>query len=108
MGYITRKWPYSYWKVFKGRLNVVEKIKNIFSIIGAVLSIALFTFLLFLLRRRDSDGCGSTGTGELDTRITEGLERASEEIRGTAERCEERLRRAEEILRRATERSKER
>ena len=85
-----------------------QKIKNIFSIIGAVLSIALFTFLLFLLRRRDSDGCGSTGTGESDTRITEGLERASDEIRGTTERCEERLRRAEEILRRATERSKER
>lgn len=77
-----------------------EKIKKVFAIIGAVLSVVLFTVILFLLRRRSSDGQGSSGIDERDTRIKEGLDGASD----TARRCEERLRRAEEILRGAIER----
>lgn len=84
-----------------------EKIKKIFAIIGAVLSVVLFTVILFLLRRGSSDGQGSPGIDERDTRIKEGLDGAQESIersRDTAERCEERLRRAEESLRGAIER----
>ena len=91
-----------------------EKIKKIFAFIGAVLTVAFCTFILVFLRRRDSDGLGSSGIDERDTRITEGLDGAEgkiadsrdelRECRDTAERCEERLRRAEEILRGAIER----
>ncbi|MBR2724684.1 MAG: hypothetical protein IKB72_04535 [Ruminococcus sp.] len=84
-----------------------ENIKKVFAIIGAVLSVVLFTVILFLLRRRSSDGQGSSGIDERDTRIKEGLDGAQESIRDsrdTTERCEERLRRAEEILRGAIER----
>lgn len=87
-----------------------EKIKKVFAIIGAVLSVVLFTVLLFLLRRGGSDGQGSSGNAERDRRIKEGLDGAQESIRDsrdTAERCEERLRRAEEILRGAIKRGEE-
>lgn len=87
-----------------------QKIKGVFAVIGAVLSVVFFTVVLVLLRRRSTDGQGSSGVDDRDTRITEGLDGASErldECRGTAERCEERLRRAEEILRDAIERSKQ-
>ena len=87
-----------------------EKIKKIFAIIGAVLSIVLFTVILFLLRRGGSNGHGSSGIDERDTRITEGLDGAQESIersRDTAEQCEEHLRRAEEILRGAIKRGEE-
>lgn len=85
-----------------------EKVKKIFSIVGAVLSIVLFTILLFLFRRGSSDGQGSDGADERDRRIEEGLDGAEESIkrsRDTAERCEEHLRRAEGILRNAINRS---
>lgn len=87
-----------------------EKIKKVFAIIGAVLSVVLFTVILFLLRRGSSDGQGSSGNAERDRRIKEGLDGAQESIRDsrdTAERCEERLRRAEEILRGAIKRGEE-
>lgn len=92
----------------------MDKIKKAFAIIGAVLTVVGCTFFLVFLRRRDSDGFGSSGINERDTRITEGLDGAEgkiadsrdelRECRDTAERCEERLRRAEEILRGAIER----
>jgi hypothetical protein len=78
----------------------VDKIKKAFAIIGAVLTVIVCTFFLVFLRRRSSDGQGSSGIDERDTRIKEGLDGASD----TAKRCEERLRRAEEILRGAIER----
>ena len=87
-----------------------EKVKKIFAIIGAVLSVVLFTVLLFLLRRRSSDGQGSSGIDERDSAITGGLDKASESIersRDTVEQCEEHLRRAEEILRNAIKRGEE-
>lgn len=79
-----------------------EKIKKAFAVIGAVLTVVICTLCLVFLRRRDSDGRGSNGADERDTRIKEGLDGAQESIgrsRDTAERCEERLRRAEDILR---------
>lgn len=102
----------------------MAKIKNIFSVIGAVLSVALFTILLFLLRRRSSDGRGSGGNAERDSRIQEGIgecesraERIEREAGECSEgisraedgitRCEEHLQRAEDILRNAIKRSKE-
>lgn len=87
-----------------------QKIKGIFAIIGAVLSVVFFTVVLVLLRRRNTDGQGSSGIDDRDSRIKEGLDGAQESIersRDTAERCEEHLRRAEEILRNAIERSKQ-
>ena len=87
-----------------------EKIKKIFAVIGAVLTVTMCTFFLIFLRRRDADGQGSRGIDERNQRIKEGLDGAEESVRrsrDTAERCEERLRRAEEILRNAIERSKE-
>ena len=87
-----------------------NKIKTVFSIIGAVLSFVLFTVILFLLRRGKADGRGSTANAERDSRIKEGLEGASGEIdecRSTVERCEEHLQRAEDILRNAIKRSRE-
>jgi hypothetical protein len=78
----------------------VDKIKKAFAVIGAVLTVIVCTFFLVFLRRRDSDGQGSSGIDERDSRIKEGLDGASD----TAKRCEERLRRAEEILRGAIER----
>ena len=78
----------------------MDKIKKVFAVIGAVLTVIVCTFFLVFLRRRDSDRPGSSGIDERDTRIKEGLEGASD----TAKRCEERLQRAEEILRGAIER----
>ena len=78
----------------------MDKIKKAFAVIGAVLTVFVCTFFLVFLRRRGSDGQGSSGIDERDTRIKEGLDGASD----TAKRCEERLRRAEEILRGAIER----
>jgi hypothetical protein len=85
----------------------VDKIKKAFAVIGAVLTVIVCTFFLVFLRRRSSDGQGSSGIDERDSRIQEGLDGASESIdrsRDTAKRCEERLQRAEEILRGAIER----
>lgn len=85
----------------------MDKIKKAFAVIGAVLTVVICTVCLVFLRRRDSDGRGSTGIDERDSRIQEELDGASESIdrsRDTAKRCEERLQRAEEILRRAIER----
>ena len=87
-----------------------NKIKTAFSIVGAVLSVVLFTVILFLLRRGKTDGRRSTANAERDSRIKEGLEGASGEIaecRSTVERCEEHLQRAEDILRNAIKRSRE-
>ena len=78
----------------------MDKIKKAFAVIGAVLTVIVCTFFLVFLRRRSSDGQGSSGIDERDSRIQEGLDGASD----TAKRCEERLRRAEEILRGAIER----
>jgi hypothetical protein len=78
----------------------VDKIKKAFAVIGAVLTVIVCTFFLVFLRRRSSDGQGSSGIDERDSRIQEGLDGASD----TAKRCEERLQRAEEILRGAIER----
>jgi hypothetical protein len=78
----------------------VDKIKKAFAIIGAVLTVIVCTFFLVFLRRRSSDGQGSSGIDERDSRIQEGLDGASD----TAKRCEERLQRAEEILPGAIER----
>ena len=87
-----------------------QKIKGVFAVIGAVLSVVFFTVVLVLLRRRNTDRQGSSGIDDRDSRITEGFDEASgrlDECRGTAERCEERLRRAEEILRNAIKRSEQ-
>lgn len=97
-----------------------EKVKNIFSIIGAVLSVALFTVLLFLLRRSSSNRRRSTTDTERTFTIQEGIaesERRSSNIeRECTERstraeeriadCERHIQRAESILRGAIERSR--
>lgn len=88
----------------------MDKIKKVFAVIGAVLTVIVCTFFLVFLRRRDSDGQGSTGIDERDSRIQEGFDGAEESIkrsRDTATRCEEHLRRAEEILRNAIKRGEE-
>ena len=89
---------------------MLSKIKTVLSVIGAVLSVILFTIVLLLLRRGKADGRGSTANAERDSRIKERLEGASGEIaecRSTVERCEEHLQRAEDILRNAIKRSRE-
>ena len=73
-----------------------NKIKTAFSIIGAVLSIVLFTVILFLLRRGKTDGRRNGDDSERNQRIEEGIGR-----------CEEHLQRAEDILRNAIKRSRE-
>ena len=93
-----------------------QKIKNILSIIGAVLSVIFFTVVLFLLRRRDSDGRTSNGNNERGSRIQEGFESGQERAGRIEEgitraedgiaRCGEHLQRAEDILRTAIERSR--
>lgn len=88
----------------------MDKVKKVFAVIGAVLTVIVCTFFLVFLRRGSSDGQGSSGIDERDSRIQEGLDGAEESIkrsRDTAERCEEHLRRAEEILRNAVKRGKE-
>ena len=94
-----------------------KKIKNIFSIIGAFLSVILFTVLLFVLRRGKTDRRGSESSDDRDTRIQDGIgeceERADrieeriERAESSAGRCEEHLQRAEDILREAIRRSRE-
>lgn len=94
-----------------------EKIKSALGVAGAVLSVILFTVLLFVLRRGKADGRRSEPVDERDTRIQEGIadsEKRAERIEegiGRAEdavgRCEEHLQRAEDILRRAIERSRQ-
>ena len=89
-----------------------NKIKTAFSIIGAVLSVVLFTVILFLLRRgRNRDD------SERNQRIEEGIGRCEEQAESVSEgldrakdgigRCEEHLQRAEDILRNAIKRSRE-
>lgn len=86
-----------------------KKIKDILAVIGACLSVMLFTILLFVLRRGKADGRGSRGADERDTRIQEGIESSENRIdrsKEGIERCEEHLQRAEDILRRAISRSR--
>ena len=64
-----------------------EKIKNIFAVIGAVLAIAFFTFVLVFLRRRDSDRRGSREPERADTAVEDGIT----ECEGRAGRIEERI-----------------
>ena len=73
-----------------------EKFKSVFSIVGAVLTVVLFTVILFLLRRRDAYLRRNTGDSERDRVIEEGITRS-----------ENHLLRAEEILRNAVARSRE-
>lgn len=81
---------------------MLSKIKTVFSIIGAFLTVLFFTVLLFLLRRGKADRTGSTADSDRDRRIKEGIGNCEDGI----ERCEEHLRRAEDILREAIERSR--
>lgn len=73
-----------------------EKFKSVFSIVGAVLTVVLFTVILFLLRRRDTYLRRNTGDSERDRAIEEGITRS-----------EDHLCRAEEILRNAVARNRE-
>ena len=93
-----------------------EKIKNVLSVIGAVLSVVLFTVVLFLLRRGKTGGQGSGANAERASRIQGGIE-SSKDRAGRIEegitraedgigRCEEHLQRAEDILRNAIKRSR--
>ena len=94
-----------------------DKIKTAFSIIGAVLSIVLFTVILFLLRRGKADGRRSGDDSERNQRIEEGIGKCEERAESVSEgldrakdgigRCEEHLQRAEDILRNAIKRSRE-
>lgn len=94
-----------------------DKIKTAFSIIGAVLSIVLFTVILFLLRRGKTDGRRNGDDSERNQRIEEGIGRCEERAESVSEglnrakdgigRCEEHLQRAEDILRNAIKRSRE-
>ena len=87
------------------------KIKTAFSIIGAVLSIVLFTVILFLLRRGKTDGRRNGDDSERNQRIEEGIGKCEERTESVSEgldrakdgigRCEEHLQRAEDILRNA-------
>ena len=101
-----------------------NKVKTVFSIIGAFLSVVFFTSIFFFIRRNSADGTRSTGDTERDSRIQEGIE-SGERRTNTIEkesaecnerianaenritRCEEHLRRAEEILRNAVKRGTE-
>ena len=93
------------------------KIKTAFSVIGAVLSIALFTVLLFLLRRSQTNRRGSGDDSERNQRVEEGIGKCEERAATISEgidraknrigRCEEHLQRAEDILRNAIKRSRE-
>lgn len=96
---------------------MLSKIKTVFSIIGAVLSIVLFTVILFLLRRSNTDGRRSGDDSERNQRVEEGIGKCEERADSVSERldraedsvgkCEEHLRRAEDILRNAIRRSRE-
>ena len=94
-----------------------DKIKTAFSIIGAVLSVVLFTVILFLLRRGKTDGRRNGDDSERNQRIEEGIGKCEERTESVSEgldrakdgigRCEEHLQRAEDILRNAIKRSRE-
>lgn len=94
-----------------------SKIKTVFSIIGAALSVVLFTVILFLLRRGKADGRRSGDDSERNQRIEEGIGKCEERAESVSEglarakdgigRCEEHLQRAEDILRNAIKRSRE-
>lgn len=96
---------------------MLSKIKTAFSIIGAVLSIVLFTVILFLLRRGKTDGRRNRDDSERNQRIEEGIGRCEGRAESVSEglnrakdgigRCEEHLQRAEDILRNAIKRSRE-
>ena len=96
---------------------MLSKIKTAFSIIGAVLSVVLFTIILFLLRRGKTDGRRNGDDSERNQRIEEGIGRCEERTESVSEgldrakdgigRCEEHLQRAEDILRNAIKRSRE-
>ena len=96
---------------------MLSKIKTAFSIIGAVLSVVLFTVILFLLRRGKTDGRRNGDDSERNQRIEEGIGRCEEQTESVSEgldrakdgigRCEEHLQRAEDILRNAIKRSRE-
>ena len=103
---------------------MLDKIKKVFSIVGAICTIAFSAFLLSLLCRRKTDRRGSNTVDGADTRVEEGLSgvtdtvgnssdtinnctRTVENCSDTVRRCEERLQRAEEILRNAINRSRE-
>lgn len=93
------------------------KIKTAFSIVGAVLSVVLFTVILFLLRRGKTDGRRNGDDSERNQRIEEGIGKCEERTESVSEgldrakdgigRCEEHLQRAEDILRNAIKRSRE-
>lgn len=93
------------------------KIKTAFSIVGAVLSVVLFTVILFLLRRGKADGRRNGDDSERNQRIEEGIGKCEERTESVSEgldrakdgigRCEEHLQRAEDILRNAIKRSRE-
>lgn len=78
------------------------KVKNVFSIIGAVLSVVLFTVVAFLLgscsnrRRSNTDDGGTDSIGERIDGCSDGVARAESHIA-----------RAKEILRGAISRSRE-
>ena len=96
---------------------MLSKIKTAFSIIGAVLSVVLFTAILFLLRRGKTDGRRNGDDSERNQRIEEGIGKCEERAESVSEgldrakdgigRCEEHLQRAEDILRNAIKRSRE-
>ena len=80
----------------------MQKIKIVLVTVGAFLSVVFLTFVLFLLRRSNSNRRGINRDNERDSRIEKGFEESSDTIR----RCEEHLQRAEGILREAINRSK--
>lgn len=80
-----------------------EKFKSVFSIVGAVLTVVLFTVILFLLRRRNTYLRRNTGDPERDRAIENRIRECEEGIA----RGESHLLRAEEILRNAVARSGE-
>lgn len=101
-----------------------KKLKKIFSIVGAFISVLFFTFILLWLRPSSFNRKRSTDDIERDRRIKDGLEGSQGRVdtikRESSEgsrrisnaengirRCEEHLRRAEEILRGAINKSRE-
>lgn len=80
-----------------------NKIKTIFSIIGAVLTVIFLSVIPVLLCGKESqtDGSGSNRIDESAGRIREGLDRSEERVADS----QERIRRAKEILRKAIERA---
>lgn len=87
-----------------------EKVKRIFAVIGAVFTVAVCTFVLVFLRRRDSDGQRSGRTVVGDTSVEDGITDSQGKLAECSDgvsRCEDHLQRAEDILRNAIRRSRE-